>query len=901
MPDPEGDECPALEEHFVWLSKDYAPYDNDPGSPFIPPDFTLGLPSVWDWPRQAGEPPWILDPEECPKPVHKVPVDSTRASSMDEGKKKKKKKHRHSKKSEKPELKVITRGEGADTPVWTHAGPTKDSSSSSDSQSDGDSGLGSNPSIQPHRGIDTESWRGVALWLSPDATREPMENDPLSDQGGGNGDQDMPDANEPPGDCDSAGSGPVPVLIPDEAQEGAQLGDDQAEAGDDEEPQEHEEPLEPYQIVLQGFRTISQTLSAAYGAASAEIQIIVRKSLAKTTTEDQTFVWRASGAIRQWIDSIRLAMASSEESTKDQAQLLAEARQARKDVLETILNFIPEEEEPKLTSVFPRATHLLAPALAVARWYTDDALWNIHTQLSDLVKEHVPEEQAGAFFNTILQVTCSFWQEMDNMATNQVFLPSQIIPNLWGSHRGLLERLSLLGPPSCLASWPASLVEWVTAVPAPQNVPGSSKTPTKSNPPPSRAVKATLDSGKKSHQSAKQVARLFWGDPERGKEDAEVRKQEEKHRKKSAGPVLSLDDHEDSVTDLMKWAAPSQVSQPLNKASSSSSRDRGKVRVKHPPADQSNNKPLSDRADEPKAKNRKWDPTPDLVILEDDDSTPLPRKIKGMGKKARTHNPGKDEGFEALFQGLKGKARAVQYNLELAILTEYQNFHIPNLKGPPNTDDHLAYLSNVKDMSWSYPAKGNLITARQFFKDLKASKDLEAMEAGDNILWEKGMMGILQESLKAGPIKCRYVIFVLRSVEGKIIDTLDLDYRWDWNIRLYDIVSPASTRKVEKTGTLVYKGRVVQGKVTYRYCPFCSYASTNHWTLNNHIQMHLCLTLACGMKDCWFVTYSSDLMWKHAASHELTILEPIAVNTKKKWIRVHTCISHSFTGYHNRW
>ena len=84
---------------------------------------------------------------------------------MDQGKKKKKKKkkHRRSKKSEKPELKVTTQGEGADTPVWTHTGPTKDSSSSSDSQSNDDSGLGSNPSIQPRLGTDTESWRGVTL------------------------------------------------------------------------------------------------------------------------------------------------------------------------------------------------------------------------------------------------------------------------------------------------------------------------------------------------------------------------------------------------------------------------------------------------------------------------------------------------------------------------------------------------------------------------------------------------------------------------------------------------------------------------------------------------------------------------------------------------------------------
>ena len=456
--------------------------------------------------------------------------------------------------------------------------------------------------------------------MSLDATREPVEDDPLSDRVEGDGDQDMPDANEQQGDHDLAGSGPTP----NETQEGAQLGDDQMEAGDDEEPQEPGEPLEPYQIVLQGFQTVSQTLSVAYGATSAEIQIIVWKSLAKTTAEDQTFIWGASGAIHQWVDSVRPTMAGSEESTKDQAQLLAEAQQAVNYVLETVLGFILEEEDPKLTSVFPQATHLLAPALAVAWRYTDDALRNIHTQLSDLVKEHMPEEQAGAFLNTILQVTCSFWQEMDNMATNQVFLLSQIVPNLWGSHRGLLEGLSLLGPPSCLAGWPASLVEWVTAVPAPQNVPGSSKTPTKSNHPPSGAVKATPDSGKKSHQSAKQVARLFWGDPERGKEDAEVRKQEEKCRKKSTGPVLSLDGHEDSVNDLMKRAAPSRVSQPPSKASSSSSRDRGKVRLNHPPTDQSDDEPLSDRADEPKAKNRKQDPTLDLVILEDDDSTPPP-------------------------------------------------------------------------------------------------------------------------------------------------------------------------------------------------------------------------------------------------------------------------------------
>ena len=109
-PAPEGDERAAPGEHFVWLSKDYMPYDNNLGLPFVPPDFTLGLPPIKDWPHQAGEPPWVLDPKGCPKPARNIPVDST--SSMDEGKKKKKKKKKHhrSKKTGNPELKVTTQG-----------------------------------------------------------------------------------------------------------------------------------------------------------------------------------------------------------------------------------------------------------------------------------------------------------------------------------------------------------------------------------------------------------------------------------------------------------------------------------------------------------------------------------------------------------------------------------------------------------------------------------------------------------------------------------------------------------------------------------------------------------------------------------------------------------------------
>ena len=173
----------------------------------------------------------------------------------------------------------------------------------------------------------------------------------------------MPDANEQQGMDNPADLGPVPGEVPEEAH----MGDKQVGAGDDEEAREPEEPrepqelLEPYEVILQGFWTITQTLSAAYGAASDKIQILIWKSLAKATAEDQTFIWGASGAIRQWLDSVRPAIDCTEKSTKDQAKLLADTWKARKDALNSILELIPEEQEPHLTPVFPKATQLLAP------------------------------------------------------------------------------------------------------------------------------------------------------------------------------------------------------------------------------------------------------------------------------------------------------------------------------------------------------------------------------------------------------------------------------------------------------------------------------------------------------------------------------------------------------------
>ena len=282
---------------------------------------------------------------------------------------------------------------------------------------------------------------------------------------------------------------------------------------------------------------------------------------------------------------------------------------------------------------------------------------------------------------------------MDEMAINLLFPGSQLVPNVWSPRREVLEGLSLVAPPSCSASWPASLVEWVAPVPGTSGQSGSTKTPTKPGNP--GASKLTPGSGKKT-QPIQQAAGMFWGDKKkREKEDADARAQEEKRRKKPSGPILSLDEHEHSITELTNRATPSRSTQP-SKISSSTPKDR--VRPQKDPvavSDLSDDKPLSDQANKPKAKVCKWDPTPELVLVNDDDSSPLPGKQKTSKKSL----PAEEEATGKLVQHLKGEARAVQYNLELAALVDYRNKSVPNLKGLPNTDDHSKYLSQVRDIS----------------------------------------------------------------------------------------------------------------------------------------------------------------------------------------------------------
>ena len=104
-------------------------------------------------------------------------------------------------------------------------------------------------------------------------------------------------------------------------------------------------------------------------------------------------------------------------------------------------------------------------AFNAARKHIEEASLCLHHKLPVLVHQHVPPAQAGVFLAAIFQIMCMYPQEMDNMVLSQTVIPAQVIPNMWKVRQGVIEGLSLLGPPTCPACWPASLVEQVDGHP----------------------------------------------------------------------------------------------------------------------------------------------------------------------------------------------------------------------------------------------------------------------------------------------------------------------------------------------------------------------------------------------------------------------------------------------------
>ena len=159
------------------------------------------------------------------------------------------------------------------------------------------------------------------------------------------------------------------------------------------------------------------------------MQGIIRRSLRKSTAIDWTFVLGATDTICRWVQAIHPVMDCMGESVEKQARLLQEAQKAGKQITAEVLALLPEGNTANLLLVVLEID-LLTPALATTQAHMDSTIQAVIEQLSSLMHQYIPQGQAGMFLASLLQMMCSYQQEMESMAIHQVVLLGQVIPNL---------------------------------------------------------------------------------------------------------------------------------------------------------------------------------------------------------------------------------------------------------------------------------------------------------------------------------------------------------------------------------------------------------------------------------------------------------------------------------------
>ena len=206
------------------------------------------------------------------------------------------------------------------------------------------------------------------------------------------------------------------------------------------------------------------------------------------------------------------------------------------------------------------------------------------------------------------------------MVSSQTIMLAQVVPNMWAVWQRIIVGLSLLGPPTCPASWLASLVKRVDGEPTKRATLAPPVTPVKS----SSGKSSSGSAGKKSEPK---LIPDFW------KEDEESKKWEEEiqHQKSCGSPILSLADHEEPVSTFTSKTALHQVSQPASHPSwviavaPKFRQDRGKARrPSSGAADSLDDDPLSDKEPGMKSKGCKcyYTSPVDVVVVDKDDDEP---------------------------------------------------------------------------------------------------------------------------------------------------------------------------------------------------------------------------------------------------------------------------------------
>ena len=207
-----------------------------------------------------------------------------------------------------------------------------------------------------------------------------------------------------------------------------------------------------------------------------------------------------------------------------------------------------------------------------------------------------------------------------------------------------------------------------------------------------------------------------------------------------------------------------------------------------------------------------------------------------------------------------------RYSEELPELQAYRKRYVTNNQCVTvNLDSHVHYLETIRQDKSLYP-NCNIILGTWLIEQLwKNHRDTEA----DNVqaIIDKGFSSHAPQDFSEPDtpvIKPLYFIRCLQRSNGEMLDSWDDNYGDDQNIGLHDLVSQPSMQRLCTSWKVMVNNHRLSTPIDARFCPFCEYHSSCHKTLNNHIQIHLSLSLFCGIGGCFFATSNCKALIQHA-------------------------------------
>ena len=218
----------------------------------------------------------------------------------------------------------------------------------------------------------------------------------------------------------------------------------------------------------------------------------------------------------------------------------------------------------------------------------------------------------------------------------------------------------------------------------------------------------------------------------------------------------------------------------------------------------------------------------------------------------------------------RAKHRKLQHDQDFKALWNYWKSLPADLLDTINGADHSTFLLGRLQKEGNYMNKKsgkerNLMSVDHLLSQIAKYANEPEKRLKEAHQMTKATFPMVQGMPSSNKCTPELVVRVLMDCEGNAIACDHSEYGKEQNIGLHDVVSPATMAWVTATETYVMDGVPTTVKANYAYCPFCSYACSNHRAINNHVRMHFRAILMCGWPGCYFVHMQSKKMIEHSA------------------------------------